>query len=467
MKHVFYHITDTHYYSKKNFALDPWSYPQFDDQMSFRESEEIIKKALQIILEDEETSTVIMTGDMTNHGETYSHEEMTALLRDFEAKGGKPYAVTDSHDYPWFDIFRIDEKGNRVPKEHMPREDVVPMYYPFGRDKASDTFDGDDTTYIAEILPGLRYIAMGYELTSEDGLTDPAFSDEQMAWVKKHADEAKEDGAIIICGTHWPIVTPSPAYNILGKGNTFVNGEERAKELADMGIRLFFSGHTHIQYMGEITSDKGNKLYSVQTSALTGFPPKMRRITIDTDTGLVQIRTIDLDLPELNLGMSLTEYCRKGFLGSIEMIPYNMEHDIKAFAETGGGITLPKELIYKHPKIVSFIGKKINGLTCGTMAAFSKKYHGMKKSEYAHKKDDKVVPFLLDLVAHLYSGNANVEPESVEYKVTMAVVKKIEKLTKTFGIKLDKLLCGYTLSEVVDPLLYNSGLDDDNVDVMI
>lgn len=295
---------------------------------------------------------------------------MTALLRDFEAKGGKPYAVTDSHDYPWFDIFRIDEKGNRVPKEHMPREDVVPMYYPFGRDKASDTFDGDDTTYIAEILPGLRYIVMGYKLTSDDGLTDPAFSDEQMAWVKKHADKAKEDGAIIICGTHWPIVTPSPAYNILGKGNTFVNGEERVKELADMGIRLFFSGHTHIQYMGEITSDKGNKLYSVQTSALTGFPPKMRRITIDTDTGLVQIRTIDLDLPELNLGMSLTEYCRKGFLGSIEMIPYNMEHDIKAFAET-------------------------------------------------------------------------------------------------LGIKLDKLLCGYTLSEVVDPLLYNSGLDDDNVDVMI
>lgn len=466
MKYIFYHITDSHYYSKKNFACDPWSLPQFPEQVSFRESEEVFKKALQIILDDEETSTVILTGDLTDHGDSYSHDEMIELLRDFEAKGGRPFAVTDSHDYPWFEIYRIDENGKKAPKEHLPREEVVPRYYPFGRDKGFDTFT-DDTTYIAEIFPGLRYIAMGYDLTSDDGNNDPEFSDELMAWVKKHADKAKEDGAMVICSTHWPIVVPSPVYKLLGKGNFFVNGEQRAKELADMGIQLFFSGHTHIQYMTEITSDKGNKLYSIQTSALPGYPPNMRKITIDTDTGIVQIRTIHMDVPELNLGMSLTEYCRKGFIGSLEEIPYNMEHDVKAFAETGGGISLPKDLIYKHPKIVSFIGKQINGLTYGKMAAFSKKYHGMKKSEYAHKKDEKVVPFILNLVAHLYCGNADTTPDTVEYKITMGVVKKIEKITKTLGIKLDGMLSGYTLTQIVEPLLYNSGLDDYNADIRI
>ncbi len=467
MKYVFYHITDSHYYSKKNFSCDPWSLPQFDSQISFRESEEILKEALNIILNDNETDTVIFTGDMTDHGDEYSHRELLCVLSDFENKGGKPFVVTDSHDYPWFEIFRIDENGNKAPKEHMKREDVVPMYYPFGRDKGFDKFEGDDTTYIAEIFPGLRYIGLGYKFTSSDNEHDPIFPEELMQWVERHTVNAREEGATVICGTHWPVVTPSPAYNILGEGNTFVNGEWYCKRFADMGISLMFTGHSHIQCMKEVVSDNGNVIYNVQTSALTGFPPKMRKITIDTDTNVCNIRTIDMDVPSLNLGTSLYEYTRRGFLGSIEDVPYNMEHDISAFAETGGGITLPKDFIYKHPRLISYIGKKINGLTYGKMAKFSEKYHNMKQSEYEHLKNEKVIPFIFSLVEGLFSGNQKYSPDTAEYKIAMAVVNKVDKITKLLHIDLSDFLKGYTLTEFVEPLLYNNGLDNDNIDVFI
>lgn len=463
MIYKFYHVTDTHYYSKKNFACDPWSLPQYDGQISFRESEQIVKKAYEIIAEDEETNTVIVTGDLTDNGDKYSHEEMVALLKDFTEKGGNPFVFTDTHDYPHFDRFNIDENGKKIPADHLPEEEVVPRYYPFGRDKAFDRFDGDHTTYIAEIMPSLYYIALGYKFTVPDTKHSPAFSDEQMEWVRNHVNKAKEKGGMVICATHWPVVSPSPAYSVLGKGNTFFDGEKRMKEFADMGIRLFFNGHTHIQCMKEIVSDKGNRIYSVQTSALSGFPPKMRKITIDSETGKVDIRTIDMDVPELNLGMSLTEYTRKGFIGSLEMIPYNMEHDIDAFLRTDGGVTLPKNLIEKYPKAVMFVGKKLNGLTYGQMAGFSKKYHGMKKSEYEHLKDKKVVPLLLDVVAHLYMGNASYSPDTVEYKLLIGSVKKIDKLLKLAHVDIKKALSGYTLTQFIEPIIYNSGLDDDNV----
>ena len=48
MIYRFYHVTDTHYYSKKNIACDPKSLPQYEGQISFRESEEIVKKAFEI-----------------------------------------------------------------------------------------------------------------------------------------------------------------------------------------------------------------------------------------------------------------------------------------------------------------------------------------------------------------------------------------------------------------------------------
>ncbi len=464
MIYNFYHVTDVHYYSKKNFACDYRKLPQPSTQICIMVSDESFKKALEIVREDKDTDTVIITGDLTNHGESYSHYEVRDLLAEFTENGGNPYVFSDSHDYPEFYIYSIDENGKKIPAVHLPREEVVQMYNPFGRDKGFDTYDGDDTTYIAEILPGLYYIAMGYDF-ADDG--SPMFSDELMAWVKKQTDAVKVKGGVVVCGTHRPIVTPSPAYAVVGKGNTFIDGEKRAKELADMGVRLFFSGHTHIQCMREITSDNGNKLYSVQTSSLAGFPPKMRKITIDTEKGTACIKTIDMDLPELNLEMSFTEYARKGFLGIIESIPYNMEHDVEAFANTEGGITLPKDLILKHPKIVMFLGRKLNNLSYGTVAKFSKKYHGMSENEYASVKDKRFVNLFLEIVANLYRGNASFSPDTVEYKMMMGCVKKIEKLASVLHIDIKGLLSGYTLSEFIEPLLYNSGLDDDNVTLSI
>ena len=460
MIYNFYHITDVHYYSKKNYKYDYVTAPQAHTEICMRASEEAFKKALDIIEKDEDTNTVIITGDLTNHGERYSHDEVTAILKEITEKGLNPYVVTDSHDYPDFAVHDIDENGKKVRfTDHLKREEVVPMYYPYGRDKGFDSFT-DDTTYIAEILPGLYYIALGYVFDSQG--RGSVFTDELMAWVKGHVEKIKAEGGTVICGTHRPIVAPSPAYEVMGKGNTFFGGEDRAKEFADMGVRLFFSGHTHIQCMKEIISDNGNKIYSVQTSSLAGFPPKMRKITIDTDKGTADVRTIDLDLPELNLGMNFTEYARKGFLGIIESIPYNMEHDIEAFLKTDGGISLPKDLIEKHPKVVMFLGRKLNGLTYGKVAKFSKKYHGLKVKDYADSKDKKFVDLVMELVANLYRGNANFAPDSVEYKITLGTMKKLDKLLGTFRVDTRNLLSGYTLAEFVEPLLYNSTIDDDN-----
>ncbi len=467
MIYNFYHITDPHYYSKKNFAGDPYSFPQFHDAISFRESEEIFKKALEIVLKDNDTKTAIFTGDMTNHGDKESHEEVLALLKDFTEKGGKPFVTTDSHDYPWFNIFKINEKGEKVNNEHLSREQVIPMYNPFGRDKAVEVYDGDDTTFIAEIDDGLFYIYMGYDLTSDEGKHDPVFSAELMDWVKSKVRKVKNDGGTVVCASHWPIILPSPIYEIMGEGNTFVNGEKCLRELADEGVEFFFSGHAHIHTLKLVKTESGNRIYNIQTSALSGFPPKMRKVTIDTDKGLAKIRTIELDVPELNLGMSLTEYTKQGFLGLLESVPYNMEHDVKAFAETEGGITLPKEFILKHPHLIRFLGKRLNGLTYGKAAKFSKKYHGLKKADYEHVKDESVVNFAFDLAEKLFAGNQNYHPDTVEYKIAMGVAKKCEKICNTLKIDTKDVLKGFTFSEILEPLLYNGGFDDDNFNVIL
>ena len=85
----------------------------------------------------------------------------------------------------------------------------------------------------------------------------------------------------------------------------------------------------------------------------------------------------------------------------------------------------------------------------------------------ADKKDRKFVDLIMELVANLYRGNAHYSPDTAEYKITMGTFKKIEKLLSVLRVDSKKLLSGYTVSEFIEPLLYNSGLDDDNVTLEI
>lgn len=84
------------------------------------EREEILKKALCMVLQDGETHTVIFTGDITHYCDRESHEKLVALLDAFEAKGGNVLAFTDSHDYPdEMPVFRFDKDSKPYGKEHM------------------------------------------------------------------------------------------------------------------------------------------------------------------------------------------------------------------------------------------------------------------------------------------------------------------------------------------------------------
>lgn len=91
----------------------------------------------------------------------------------------------------------------------------------------------------------------------------------------------------------------------------------------------------------------------------------------------------------------------------------------------------------------------------------------MSESEYAEVKDKQFIKLLFDMVSNMYKGNAASGPDTVEYKIVMGTMKKLEKLFAVLHIDQRKLLSGYTLTEIAEPLLYNSGLDDDNVTLKV
>lgn len=461
MKYVFYHVTDTHYYSKNNYDSDPWSLPQWNDQIAMRESEEIIKKAFSIIENDKEAEAVILTGDITHHGDKESCDEMLSILESTEKSGKNVIAFIDSHDY-FPEGIRFDKNGKPYPKKATTRERVLPLFTKFNTDKAIDIYK-DDFSCVIELNENLRFLILSYE-SSEKG---PYISDEYFEWVKTQSNKAKQEGRLLIAGIHPPLISPNPAYSIMGKGNIVVNSEKVAEKFANAGIPLVLCGHSHMQAINLIENSDGSKLYCVSTSSLVGSPPKMRRIVFDTVDMTFDIKTITMDLPELNLGMPLVDYCRKGFLGSLEEIPYNMQYDIEKFIETGGGVNLPKKFIKRHKRLVMFLGKKLNNLDFGKLAKFSKRITNLKKSEYAQIADRKIVPFIFQVIDGIYSGNRILKPESTEYIILMGCIMKLDKLIRFLRIDMKRVTGFSDLTSIVKPLLINSDIDNDNAFLQI
>lgn len=455
MKYIFYHITDTHYYSKKNYDSDPHKLPQWNDQIAMRESEEIIKKAISIVENDTDTNTIIFTGDMTHHGDKDSSDEMTAVLDEFEKKGGNVVAFIDSHDY--FDKgIRFDKNGKPYPKKGITREQALPIYKKYNVDKAISVYK-DNFSCVIELFKGLRYIILSYEKTEKGPLIDG----EYLEWIKQQAQAAEHDDCLLFGGIHPPFLSPSPMYDILGKGNILINNEKMAREFAKAGVQLVFSGHSHTHAVKCEGDEEGKPFYNIITASLVGSPPKMRKIEIDTDKMQVNVKTILLDVPELNLGIPLVDYCRRGFLGSLEKIPYIMEHDVDTFINMDG-IELPKEFLSKHKKLVRFAGRKLNNLTFKPLIRFSAKITGMSRAEAKEIENEKVVPFILSIIDNLYSGDASIAPNSAKFKAVMGTVANIDSVIKVLPIDFKKFTGFDNLKTIVEPLVCNNGIDNNN-----
>ena len=255
----------------------------------------------------------------------------------------------------------------------------------------------------------------------------------------------------------------SPFYKIIGANDMLDKHELRANQFADMGLPFILTGHSHVHNISSITTDSGNTLYDISTGALTGFPPVYRTIEILPDERKIDVKSIFVDKVSGfdTDGLTLMEYTKKLFLGSIADALENAENNYEAFMDFAVGMSLSKEITTKYKFIFQKVSKFLNHLTFGKVRKFVRFSCKVSTDEIKPIYDKKVVPFAIDVVANLYKGDGDIEKSSPEYKIAESVLKKLDKLSKPFSKKL-KAIGIETISSAVLPLLHNDGIGDAN-----
>ena len=471
-----YVMTDIHLFSKRNWLADPYKWERKSSQLQMRESEDIIREAFDIILKDPDTNTVLITGDLTDNGEINSHEDLLKILEEYTAKGLRILLTTSTHDFAELNKTKFskpdENKGlsygydeNYEYKRFIPcakREDLRVWYAPYSLDNAISVHH-ESMSYACDLDEKHRLIAINDDYIANDKNNQRGLYKEQLDWILCEAKKAKEEGKTIVCFTHHPILVPSPIYKLIGARDVIADNVNLANLLADSGINFIFTGHSHIHDIEYNKSENGNLIYDISTGALVGSPPLMRKVNFLED-GSLDVKTIKLEsLSRFDLkGKTLSEYCREGFFGMIEDMLKEMSGDMVNFAIYANSISIRPWTVYQYWWIFKTAGIFLNKLTVGTVYKWCKKESRLTPEEIKPIKNEKVVPIILKLVEKLYAGNADISPNNPEFSVIMGTVAILDDIVKTLGLNLKNIIGFSSVKEIVEPLVFNNGIDDYN-----
>ena len=444
-------ITDTHYYAKST-GTEGKAYEAANtkSQLLLKYSAELLDAAFRQIKADKRTDIVLISGDTTSNGEYDSHHEFIEMLRDLKAAGKRVYVITATHDYQddgQTNSYVGDEKV-KIPAAK--REELYDMYREFGPDEALSVHR-DSMSYVVQLQEGYRLFAINNDrnLTGKSGISDDCY-----AWLCEQVEDAKKNNQFMLMMTHHPLIAPSPVYALIGKNDMMGEHDEIKDFLADLGISLVFTGHSHIHDISYDFSENGNVLYDISTSALAGYPGYYRTVRICGDN--VHISSVKTDEPVNGLETELSEYLENKFLGMIDNTLEAAATDIDTFAACVDAMSIHPNVSYRIGWLVKPFARLIRKMRLGTFAKWVRSETG--NADLSDIRDTKVFDFIRQLVLHLYSGNAPYTPDTAEYKVTMGFINIIDSVLKLLRIK-------FRLRDIVLPLLYNKGIDDREADI--
>lgn len=449
-------ISDIHYYSKKTGisgkAFQKENAKTTNDLLNC----EKILYALRDQLAKDECDIILVSGDVTTNAEKEAHEGVIELFRSLKERGKKVYVITATHDFHDNGLTHKFVGDEKLSVPSVKREDLFDMYREFGPDEAISVHR-ESMSYVVQLCDGYRLFALNDDKNLKGA---SGFSDDCFEWITEQIKDAEENGQFIIPMTHHPMLSPSPFYTIIGKSNMMGEAERRIDEFTEMGLHYMFTGHTHIQDISYKYTDKGKIFYDISTAAAVGYPATFRQVTFNPAEGTVDVNSVDVQC-DID-GRPLKDHLEDKFFGMIRRVIDAAGKDIPELARLATAFSVKEKLIYKIGWIIKPFAKILGKLRIGTIAKLVKKESGLKKSDYAHIKDKKVVDFIVSLVRNLYGGDSPYSPDTAEYKITMGILAIIDSLLNLFGVKISKLVKGASsVQSLVEPLLYNPGICDE------
>ena len=464
-------LSDTHYISKSTLHDGGAHSPR--DLLRH----EINRKVFDDLKQRTDIDTILITGDLTDAGDLDSHRELAALLRDVQSSGKNVYVLTATHDFhysrawvsvydqplpyrhrpwekPWFDAENTDYRAllpdafahlsdaecRPLIKPVATPDDLWEIYRAFGRDQAFSSCDSA-YSYAVKLEDKLWCLMLNNNFRDVDAMYDasPTYSPACFRWIERIVKQAKAEDAFVFACTHHPLVPPNPAYKIGGTPRNMRDAYV-CHTLADIGLSLVFSGHTHFSNVAFGSSDRGNVLCNVTTPSICFLPPAWRLAELEPQSHRLRLQTVPVDKSESMQVQEATlrEHFVRQFIG-------DQRRRIAALPHGLGRIVLGMRVKHLYP-------------LCRSAA-------GLTQREYAQIAQRRLFDIFMDLTIHMQTGDGKYTPDTPICKFMMGLCAVLDSIIAVQPFyPIEKKLQGYTISQIIEPMLYNNGVPDNDAE---
>lgn len=262
-------ITDTHYLSEK--LMDNGTALQQYIKSSgknIKATPVVLDKVLNDYLKSD-IEVLFVCGDITKDGERQSHLDFIEKLKPLQARGVKVYVIPGNHDINMPNA--VGYKGNKTYKvPNITPSEFLGLYADCGYKEALKR-DTTSLSYVVRLNDNTWLLAIDagryneYKTSSISGGKVKATTER---WMMDVLSEAKSNNIQVVGMMHWGL-TEHIMYQSMFFKDYLVNDWQRLANLfADNGMKVIFTGHFHSNDISLFTSDKGNKIYDIETGTL-------------------------------------------------------------------------------------------------------------------------------------------------------------------------------------------------------
>jgi predicted phosphodiesterase len=297
------------------------------DRKLIRESEAILDAAIAAIIREKRVQFVLVPGDLTKDGERFNHFLFALKMRKLQAAGIQVFVVPGNHDVSNPHAFRY--AGDQEISVPNVSPELFPWIYRhcgYGRAVARDPHS---LSYVAEPAKGLWLIAMDacrYDDNETNGTpaTEGRFRPQTLDWVLKMIRLGQARGKQLIGMMHHGILEHYAGQSVLFPEYVVADWESVAKQLAEAGLEVVFTGHYHANDATRRTMEGGSSLLDIETGSLVTFPNPFRVVTLrpggplDVDSRFITRINYDTG------GLTFPEYSERFLTEGLVGIAYAM-----------------------------------------------------------------------------------------------------------------------------------------------
>lgn len=229
-------------------------------------SEELVEAFVDTVIQNR-PDALILTGDLTFNGARKSHEDLAEKLTKIESAGVPVLVIPGNHDLDnWRAASFSGDEYEFVPS--VSSTEFEELYAAFGYEDALSR-DQASASYVWEPVAGLRLVMLDVNGVEKKG----SVSEKTLRWLEKQLIKARKSGARVLSFTHQNLLK----HSMFEQGYVIGNSEEVLQLYQKYGVSANFTGHLHIQHIGE-----QDHFYEAATCALSVFPNQYADIILDS-----------------------------------------------------------------------------------------------------------------------------------------------------------------------------------------